>query len=73
MLNNRYTLQGCQNAPETGAITGYFKVFAACILLERSQKMDHSKSCKTENKNYFILIYMFFLENNLINMGNIYP
>ena len=38
----RYYLlpQCCQNAPATGAIAGYFKVFAACKLLEKSEKMD---------------------------------
>ena len=30
--------QGCQNAPAAGSVTGYFKVFAACKLLERSEK-----------------------------------
>ena len=25
-------MQGCQNAPATGAITGYFKVFVTCNL-----------------------------------------
>ena len=31
-------VQSCQNEPATGAITGYFKVFAICKLLERSEK-----------------------------------
>jgi len=31
-------MQGCQNALATGAITGYFKVFATCKLLKRREK-----------------------------------
>ena len=34
---------GCQNKPATGAITGYFKVFAACKLLERRKKNGQLK------------------------------
>ena len=30
--------QGCQNAPATGAITGYSEVFAGCKLLEKREK-----------------------------------
>ena len=32
------TVQGCQNAPATGAIAGYSEVFAGCKLLEKSEK-----------------------------------
>ena len=37
---NSWEVQGCENAPATGAITGYLKVFAACKLWERSEKMN---------------------------------
>ena len=32
------SLQGCQNAPATGAIAGYSEVFAGCKLLEKREK-----------------------------------
>ena len=32
------SVQGCQNAPATGAIAGYSEVFAGCKLLEKSEK-----------------------------------
>ena len=35
--------QGCQNELATGAITGYFKVFATCKLLESSEKNGRLK------------------------------
>ena len=34
------TVQGCQNAPATGAIAGNFGVFAAYKLLKKSEKMS---------------------------------
>ena len=42
--------QGCQNPPTTGAIIGYFKVFDACKLLERSEENGLLKSCKKKTK-----------------------
>ena len=40
---NCISLQGCQNAPVTSTITAYFKVFATCKLLERSEKYRRLK------------------------------
>ena len=31
-------IQGCQNAPATGAIASYSEVFAGCKLLEKREK-----------------------------------
>ena len=31
-------IQGCQNAPATGAIAGYSEVFTGCKLLEKREK-----------------------------------
>ena len=62
-LQNHVLYQGCQNGPVTGAITGYFKVFAACKLLEKSEKNGRLKSCKIEKEKEIVLIMpcMFFL------------
>ena len=35
--------QGCRNASATGAIAGYFVVFAGCKLLEKSEKWTIKK------------------------------
>ena len=68
-------MQGCENAPATGAITGYLKVFAACKLWERSEKMNDYKSCKIEKEKevVLIMIYMFIFVKHFIYLGNTYP
>ena len=37
------SLQECQNGPAIVAINGYFKAFAACKLLEKSEKNGRLK------------------------------
>ena len=41
LYNIDYTYNQGQNVAATGAIAGYFEVFATCKLLEKSEKMDH--------------------------------
>ena len=74
-LQNHVLYQGCQNGPVTGAITGYFKVFSACKLLEKSEKNGRLKSCKIEKEKEIVLIMpcMFFFVKHLPYLGNTYP
>ena len=55
MINNRYTLQGCQNAPATGAITGYFKAFCPLQILGKKPKKWTIKTVipKKKKRNCF--------------------
>lgn len=41
LYNIDYTYNQGQNVAATGAIAGYFEVFATCKLLKKSEKMDH--------------------------------
>ena len=74
-LQNHVLYQGCQNGPVTGAITGYFKVFAACKLLEESEKNGRLKSCKIEKEKEIVLIMpsMFFFVKHLPYLGKHIP
>ena len=74
MINNRYTLQGCQNAPATGAITGYFKGFCPLQILENKPKKWTIETViqKKEKEIVLIMIYIFFFAHHLISLGNTY-
>ena len=69
------SVQGSQNVPATGAITGYLTVFADCKLLEKCEKNGRSKSCLMKKDKEIVLIMpcMFFLVKHLPYLGNTYP
>ena len=48
----RSPTKGCQNAPATSIIAGYFEVFGSSKWLEKSIKRVDLKSCKIENRKY---------------------
>ena len=75
MINNRYTLQGCQNAPATSAITGYFKAFCPLQILGKKPKKWTIKTVipkKKKKEIVLIMIYIFFFAQHLLSLGNTY-